>query len=302
MGHQLNSIKKMNSKLSILKNAKEGMITYYVGDNPDHVKHLSKCKLICKKDFDPSIDSVELIKTENPQLYFYKLSSEYKEDYLDNDNLIYHQKYNSYIHKNTIIPENVKIGPNCVIGDVEIGEGVNIHSNITIYSKTKIGKNTTIESNSVIGSAGVMWVWDGIKRVYLEQLGGVNIGDNCRIGSLVEIVRGSANETTIIENDVCMAHGCLIGHGSFIGEFTHLANGVKLGGSAHISPYNFLGSGSIISAGISLNDVDIIVGSGGVVVKNINNSGVYVGNPVKKIKESDGKLNGIPKWDKLNIK
>lgn len=288
----------MKSKLSVLKKTKEGMITYYVGNNPDHIKHLSKCKLICNKDFKPVIDGVEIINVENPQLYFYKLSSDYKEDYLDYDNLIYHRKYNSYIHKNTIIPKNIKIGPNCVIGDVELSEGVDIHSNVTIYSKTKIGKNTIVASNSVIGSAGVMWVWDGNERVYLEQLGGVSIGDNCRIGSLVEIVRGSANETTIIENNVCMAHGSLIGHGSYIGEFTHLANGVKLGGSTYISQYNFLGTGSIISAGISLNEKDIIIGSGGVVVKNINESGVYVGNPVKKIKESDGKLNGIPKWDK----
>ena len=90
----LNFLKKMDniSYLSVLKNAGESSITYYVGDNTEHVKHLKNCKLICKNDFNPKLENVELIHTTDPQLYFYKLSKNYKEDYLDNDNLIFTQK------------------------------------------------------------------------------------------------------------------------------------------------------------------------------------------------------------------
>ena len=35
--------------LSILKNARKGSITYYVGNNPSHISHLNDCKLICKQ-------------------------------------------------------------------------------------------------------------------------------------------------------------------------------------------------------------------------------------------------------------
>lgn len=299
LAHLQNFSKRMEGNfLSILKNATKGCITYYVGDNPEHTKHLKECTLICKPSFNEVDNSVELIKVEDPQLYFYKLSKQFKEDYLENNKLIFNPINNTYVHEECKIGENVKIGPGSVIGKCEIGDNVVIHANVTIYSKTKIEENVIIESNTVIGPTGVMWVWDKNDRVYLEQLGSVLIEKNCRIGSLVEIVRGSANETTIVGEGTCIAHGCLIGHGNVIGKYNHFANGVKLGGSVIISDYNFLGSGSVVSPGCKFLDNDIIIGSGGVVVKDINEEGVYVGVPVKRIKSSAGKLSGIPTWRK----
>ena len=143
-----------------------------------------------------------------------------------------------------------------------------------------------------------MWVWDKNERVYLEQLGGVLIEKNCRIGSQCEIVRGSANEVTLIGEGTCMAHGTLIGHGSQVGKYVHMANGVKLGGSVTISDYNFIGSGAVISAGVKLLANDIILGSGAVATKDLTTNGVFVGTPAKFIKASTGKLSGIPTWRK----
>lgn len=295
----LNFLRRMRGNfLSVLNNAGEGSITYYVGNDINHVSHLRDCTLICRDDFNPDLNGVELINCENPQLYFYKLSSKFKRNFLPSEDLVFNEEYKSYIHKNTEIGKRVKIGPNCVIGECKISEEVEIHSNVTIYSNTFIGRNTIIESGTVIGSTGVMWVWDGDERVYLEQLGGVFLEEDIRIGSLVEIVRGSCNEMTRIGKGTCIAHGTLIGHGCQIGKYTHFANGVKLGGSAFISDYCFLGSGSIVSAGIKILEKDVIIGAGSVVVKNILDMGVYVGAPAIKIKNSTGKMSGIPTWRK----
>ena len=38
--------------LSILKNAGPNSITYYVGDNLAHLKHLKDCTLYCKQQFN----------------------------------------------------------------------------------------------------------------------------------------------------------------------------------------------------------------------------------------------------------
>lgn len=296
---QLNSLEM--SKLSILKNVHDGCITYYVGDNYEHVEHLrylNDVELICHQGFNPNFSGVSITHVDNPQLEFYKLSTKFKEDYLDYDGLIYHEKYKSHIHINTVIGDGVRIGPGCVIGEVTIGNNVHIHPNTTIYSKSVIGDGVIIEGNSVIGSTGVMWVWDGDEKVYLEQLGNVIIEDNCRIGSLVVIVRGSANESTIIDEGTCIAHGTLIGHGSYVGKHCHFANGIKLGGSSYVSDYNFLGCGVTLSPGVKLLDNDIIVGAGATVTKTVTKSGVYVGVPAKKIKEVSRKMSGIPTWRK----
>jgi len=275
--------------LSVLKNAGVGCVTYYVGNDFEHVKHLKNCSLICHHDFNPKLDGVELIHVDNPQLEFYKISHEVTDQYqFSSSSDDYEIGLNCDISKHAIIGRDVVIGDN-----VKVGPGT------VIYSKTIIGNNVRIDSNCTIGTEGMLWVWDNNKKIFLKQLGGVKIGDGCIIGSNTVIVRGSANENTILENDVNMAPGCLIGHGCHIGASSHFANGVKLAGSVTISKYNFLGSGAIVLPRIRIGCEDVIIGSGALVKKNIVESGVYVGIPAKKIKETKGTLSGVPEWRRL---
>jgi UDP-3-O-[3-hydroxymyristoyl] glucosamine N-acyltransferase len=271
-----------------------------VGDNPDHVKHLSDCSLICKEDFTVELPNVELIQVRDPQLYFYELSSEFKEDYLLNDQLIYSPSTKAYIHKDAEIGSNVIIGSGAVISKVRIEDNAEIHSNCVIYAKSVIGKNSIIEANTTIGGTGVMWVWDNQKnRVILEQLGNVIIEQDCRIGTQCGVVRGSANETTRIGEGTVVAHGTFFGHGNDVGKYNHFANGVKLGGGCSTADYTFMGSGSILSAGKSIKSENVVLGAGAgaVATKDIIESGVYIGCPATRIKPTKGKMSGIPLWD-----
>jgi UDP-3-O-[3-hydroxymyristoyl] glucosamine N-acyltransferase len=272
--------------LSILKNAEVGCITYYVGTNVEHIKHLKSCTLYCHQHFD--IDpSVNQIIVDDAQLEFYKLSNKvefpynFKKDVWGN--YTYTKGKNCDIHPTTVIGE-----------DVVIGDDVTIGPNSVIYSKTQIGNGTRIDANVTIGTEGMMWVWGGNGKVFLRQLGGVRIGKNCIIGSNSAIVRGSANEYTIIEDGVNMAPGCCIGHGTFIGKNTHLANNVTTGGSSYINEYTFIGSAAVLNPSVKILDLDVVIGAGAVVTKDIKLSGVYIGSPAKYFKQTKGKLKGIP--------
>jgi UDP-3-O-[3-hydroxymyristoyl] glucosamine N-acyltransferase len=276
--------------LSILKNAGEGSITYYVGDNPSHILHLKDCTLYCKKLFN--IDkSVNQIIVDDPQLEFYKLSHSVEYPYNFEKDV-----WGNYIYT---IGENCNIHPTAVIGKgVVVGNNVTIGPNSVIYSNTNIGNDVTIDANCTIGTEGMMWVWDNHTKVYLKQLGGVIIKDGVRICSGCVIVRGSANENTIIDNGSNIAPGCTIGHGVYVGKHTHLANNITIGGSAYIGDYNFVGGGVTIRPSTKITANDVILGTGCVVTNDISESGVYVGVPAKRIKNSEGKLNGMPKWRK----
>ena len=272
--------------LYILKNAVGGSITYYVGDKVKHISHLRDCKLICKKKFENIHPSVVQITTNDPQLHFYKLSHKAKNNFIFSDD-------------GYTFGEDCEIHKSVVIGNgVVIGDGVTIGPNSVIYSNTTIGNNVQIGANCTIGTEGMMWVWDGDVKVFLKQLGGVKIGNDCIIGSNSSIVRGSANELTILEDGVNMAPGCCIGHGTFIGKQTHLANNVSTGGSSYISEYCFIGSSAVVSPGVVISVSDVTLGSGGVMAKSIEESGVYVGIPAKLLKKTEGKLRGMPQWRK----
>ena len=269
-------------KLSILKNAGPNSITYYVGDNPNHISHLKDCKLFCKQSFE-GLTNVHQVVVEDPQLEFYKLSHQIKNEYTFTGR--FNHGKNCDIHHTAVIGNGVEIGDNVTIGP-----------NTVIYSKTKIGNNVRIDANCTIGTEGMMWVWDKGEKVYLRQLGGINIEDNVIICSGCVIVRGSANEVTHIGKGSNLAPNCAIGHGTYIGNHVHFANAVSTGGSSHISDYNFIGSGAIISAGVKLLANDIILGSGAVATKDLTTNGVFVGAPAKFIKAPTGKLSGMPLW------
>jgi len=269
--------------LSILKNAGEGCITYYVGDNVEHISHLRDCRLICIKKFDIHASVIQ-ITTSDPQLHFYKLSHKARNNFIFSDGG-YEIGNDCEIHKSAVIGLGVKIGDNVTIGP-----------NSVIYSNTEIGDNVEIGANCTIGTEGMMWVWDDNVKVFLKQLGGVKIGNDCIIGSNSSIVRGSANELTILEDGVNMAPGCCIGHGTFIGKQTHLANNASTGGSSYISPYSFIGSSAVVSSGVTIKVEDVVLGAGSVITKSVYESGVYVGSPARKIKSTKGKLTGMPKW------
>ena len=282
---------KKEEYLSVLSNAGESAITYYVGDNPEDVKHLESCTLFCKPNFNPILNQVNLIKSENPQVEFYKLSSKYKKNYLEESELEFIDGY--YLHKDAVIGENVSIGKGCVIGKCTISDNVIIHPNVVVYAETDIKSDVLIQANSV--SLGAFLI-KGLK-IIVEGDSNDYVGKGLSGGTI--IIRPSSksslvsNENTIIGEGTCMAHGTLIGHGCVIGKNNHFANNVSLGGGVKICDNCFFGSGVVLSAGCIIQNI-ILVGSGGVLNGTIEKSGVYVGVPAKWKKEYQGKMSGVP--------
>jgi len=74
-----------------------------------------------------------------------------------------------------------------------------------------------------------------------------------------------------------------IGHDCIIGDYFTTAPGAKISGNCNFGDNVYLGTNSSVRQGISICD-DVTIGMGGVVVKDIYESGVYVGNPLRKIR------------------
>ena len=123
------------------------------------------------------------------------------------------------------------------------------------------------------------------------------IGDNAFIGPFVEIQRDVAigarskiQSHSFICELVTIGNDCFIGHGvMFINDL--FSKGGPANGNKDLWKKTSIGSDVSIGSNATILPVNIcnhvVIGAGSVVTKNITESGVYVGNPARKIKETN---------------
>ena len=130
------------------------------------------------------------------------------------------------------------------------------------------------------------------------NLYGCSIGDDSFVGPFVEIQKN----TTIGKNTKIQSHSficelvsigneCFIGHGvMFINDL--FSEGKPANGNKDFWKNTKIGNNVSIGSNATILPIEIcdhvVIGAGAVVTKNIVESGVYVGNPAKKIKEING--------------
>jgi UDP-3-O-[3-hydroxymyristoyl] glucosamine N-acyltransferase LpxD len=192
------------------------------------------------------------------------------------------------LYSDATIPNCVLIGQNVVIEDnVEIGEGSVIEHNVVIHSGSRIGKNCLIRTHSSIGGDGYGFINTEKGLIKQPHLGGVYLGDNVEIGSNTCIVRGIINDTVLsdnvkVDNLVHIAHDCFIGKDSYIIASSELSGYVKIGERSRIAP------GACVKQRVNIGN-DVVVGMGAVVLKNVADNEVVIGNPAKSLRQFNKK-------------
>lgn len=91
------------------------------------------------------------------------------------------------------------------------------------------------------------------------------------------------NPYSQIGNHCIINTNATVEHDNVIEDFAHISVGTKLAGTVRIGKRTWVGVGATISNGINVCE-DCMIGAGAVVVKNIEESGTYVGVPARKIK------------------
>ena len=87
----------------------------------------------------------------------------------------------------------------------------------------------------------------------------------------------------IIGNHVIYKLDCMLGYGDIIDDYLTMYPRVNVSGCCEIGSGVELGTGTQILQGLTVAD-NVIVGASACVVKDIQEAGVYVGAPAKRIK------------------
>ncbi len=109
------------------------------------------------------------------------------------------------------------------------------------------------------------------------------IGTGALIGKNTAIMANAViNSDAVIGDGVIINTGAVVEHDCKIGSFSHISPKATVCGTVNIGRRTWIGAGAVIRNNVSISD-DVLIGAGGIVVKNVSVSGVYVGNPAKKI-------------------
>lgn len=104
---------------------------------------------------------------------------------------------------------------------------------------------------------------------------GVMIGSNAFVS-----VKTHLHENVLIQPMAAVDHECTVGRNSVVSSF------VAMGGGSSLGENSFIGLNSCIKQGISIGDGSV-VGMGAVVIRNIPDKVMAVGNPSKIVKMGD---------------
>ena len=92
----------------------------------------------------------------------------------------------------------------------------------------------------------------------------------------------------VINPGVRIGKGCIINtcssadHDCEVGDYVHIAVGSHLCGTVNVGDGTWIGAGGIVSNNVSICP-NCMIGAGAVVIKDIKESGTYVGVPAKRI-------------------
>jgi len=113
------------------------------------------------------------------------------------------------------------------------------------------------------------------------------IHPSATIGELVEIGVGTVvmagaviNCCSKIGKGCIVNTGATIDHDNIIEEYVHISPGVNLGGTVRVAKSSWIGIGATVSNNVNIIS-GCIVGAGAVVVRDIEETGTYVGAPIQ---------------------
>jgi len=281
-------------RLCSLRNPEPGGLYYSVAGDASAFSEIEESVVVCgaaaAQDRAALRTNAAIVVEGDAQLVFYRLAAH-----------LLPRPPSAEVHATAVIAsgatvaDGVEVGPFAVIGRATVGAGCRIGPHAVVGDGCELGSGVEVDAHVHLGATGVAWVWDETgEKVCLPASGGVQIEDDCFIGSGSVVVRGLMNEVTRVGRASRLAPGCALGHGVDLGEQCHLANNVALAGSVTLGDRCFLGSGCAVRPHVTLA-ADTIVGVGAAVVSDEPVPGqVLAGVPAKRVERAEAP-SGIPR-------
>jgi UDP-3-O-[3-hydroxymyristoyl] glucosamine N-acyltransferase len=169
-----------------------------------------------------------------------------------------------------VVGAQAHVGARAVVGEATV-----LKPRALLAEGCRIGARGLVHGGAVIGADGFGFAPTEGRWEKIEQLGGVDIGDDVEIGANTCIDRG-ALEDTVLEDGVKLDNLVQIGHNVRVGAHTAMAGCVGVAGSARIGRHCTAGGGAIILGHLEIVD-HVHITAATVVTRSIHKPGQYSG-------------------------
>ncbi len=163
---------------------------------------------------------------------------------------------NAQIGEHVTIGSGCEIGPGVIIGDgCSLGENCTLHPNVVLYPGMQIHNRVIIHANAVVGADGFGYRFEAGQFIRIPHTGTVIIEDDVELGACATVDRAMIGATVIghgtkLDNQVQIAHNCVLGKSNIFASQVGLAGSVttgdyvQMGGQVGVSDHVKIGSGS----------------------------------------------------------
>ncbi len=109
------------------------------------------------------------------------------------------------------------------------------------------------------------------------------LATSVKIGEGTVVMAGAITNADAVIGKHCIINtGAIVEHDNIIEDYAHISPRVALGGNVHIGSLAHLGIGATVKNNISICS-ECVIGAGTVVVKDIRESGTYIGVSAKRL-------------------
>jgi len=232
------------------------------------------CVIVAPQMKEPAVLRGACIVTEQPYLYFAKLTQLWKRGLKQSTPATVHPS--AVVDALAVVHPSASIGPLCVVErGAHIGADTVLKSRVTVGEDCVVGDRCIVHSGVVIGADGFGFAPNGDGWEKIEQLGSVVIGNDVEIGANTCIDRGALQDT-VLEDGVKLDNLIQIGHNVRVGRHTAMAGCVGVAGSATIGAHCTVGGGAIILGHLTIGS-HVNISAGTLVSKSILKPGHYTG-------------------------
>ena len=166
------------------------------------------------------------------------------------------------------------------------------------YNLEYMGSEKSLDVKQIVGSDFVFpCVGDNHARHEIVQLfkekglnqcaiidPSANVSPSAQIGVSSYVGKGSIINAQVQIGDACIINsGTIIEHECDVSSASHVAPGAVLCGNVRVGNKTLIGSRSVVRPNLSICG-DVTLGAGSVLVKSIENEGIWVGNPAREVR------------------